>query len=394
MKSGVEVADIFRRYGGAYRAAHGSEMPRRQHRVMDAIAMCRTAALGGHVDECDACGAIRISYNSCRNRHCPKCQCLEKERWLEARERELLPTQYFHMVFTIPEDLRPLALRNQQVVYRMLFRTVSETLKELAGDPNHLGAKIGFITILHTWTQTLLDHPHVHCLIPGGGLSPDGSRWISSNQDFFLPVQVLSRKFRGKFLYYLQGAYKTGELVFPGSIAALEKTSPFCQLVSELYAQEWVVFCKPPFQKPEAVIAYLARYTHRVAMTNDRLVQVDNDQVLFTYRDRADNDTLKYMSLDACEFIRRFLLHVLPDNFVKIRYYGILSNRNRKETLLLCQELFAVPGKPRESEDEKESWEDLLFRMTGIDPRICSACGTGHMVLRETLQPIRRRYPP
>lgn len=393
MENQLEVAHIFRTYGPAYRDAHGKEMPLRQHRAMKAMEICRTAKLGGHVDECDECGSIKISYNSCRNRHCPKCQCLDKERWLDARTKDILPTHYFHVIFTIPEDLRPIALRNQKVVYGILFKSVSETLKELTGDPKHLGAEIGFIAILHTWTQTLVDHPHIHCIVPGGGLSSDGTRWVSSKK-FFIHVKVLSRKFRGKFLHYLKVAHRGGDLVFPGNIEPLKKESNFEKLRSGLYRQEWVVYCKPPFKNAETVIDYLGRYTHRVAISNNRIVAIDNGKVVFKYRDRGDNDTIKTIHLEAPEFIRRFLLHILPDGFMKIRHYGFLSNRNRMTKLSICKDLLNVSSKDNAQDEEKESWEDLLFRITGVDPRICTACGKGKLVRRENLQPERSRSPP
>jgi len=389
----LEVADIFRSSGSAYRDAHGRQMPLRHFRVMRAIEICRTSGLGGHVDECDECGSLRISYNSCRNRHCPKCQCLDKERWLEARKKDLLPTHYFHVVFTIPEDLRPVTLRNQKVIYNILFLAVSETLKALAGNPKHLGADIGFIALLHTWTQTLLDHPHIHCIVPGGGLSLDGQRWISSKKDFFIHVKVLSRKFRGKFLHYLKKSYNNGELVFPGVINTLESKSAFEKFLSGFYAQEWVVYCKPPFKRPEDVIDYMGRYTHRVAISNDRIVDVQSDEVTFKYRDRADKNTIKYMSLDASEFIRRFLLHVLPDGFMKVRHYGLLSNRNRKTKLQQCKALLGAKFQEDDIGD-KESWEDLLLRLTGIDPRICPTCGKGRLVPKEKIRPKTIRSPP
>jgi len=399
MRGSLEVADIFRAHGPGYREAHGHEMPPRHLRAMRAIELCRTAELGGHVEECDQCGAVRVSYNSCRNRHCPKCQCLDKERWLEARKKDLLPTQYFHLVFTIPESLRPLALRNQNVLYPILFRAASETLKELAADPKYLGAEVGFITILHTWSQTLIDHPHLHCIVTGGGLSPDGKKWIPCKKDFFIPVKVISRLFRGKFLAYLKEAKEKGKLVFPGNIAHLKKDHSFKAMLDDLYDQEWVVYCKPPFSSAETVMDYLGRYTHRVAISNDRLIRMQEDQITFRYRNRNDNNALKSMTLDAFEFIRRFLLHILPDGFMKIRYYGILSHRNRKRKLALCKKLLGVDHK----EHEKESWQDLLTRITGIDPRICPCCGKGKMVLKEVLHPLtlhcrlyhtRRQVPP
>jgi hypothetical protein len=390
MRGSLEVADIFRSHGPKYREAHGHEMPPRQLRAMRAIEVCRTAELGGHVEECDHCGALRISYNSCRNRHCPKCQCLDKERWLEARKKDLLPTQYFHLVFTLPEGLRPLALRNQNVLYSILFKAVSETLKELAADPKYLAAEVGFIAILHTWSQTLMDHPHLHCIVTGGGLSPDGKKWIPCKKDFFIPVKVLSRLFRGKFLAYLKEAREKAELAFPGNIAHLKEGQSFNAMLQDLYGQEWVVYCKPPFSSTETVMDYLGRYTHRVAISNDRLVRMQKDQITFRYRDRSKNDTIRLMTLDASEFIRRFLLHILPDGFMKIRHYGILSNRNRKKKLALCKKLLGVDHL-QEHEKEKESWQELLARITGQDPEICPCCGKGKMVLKEVLRPSTSR---
>ena len=274
MKRTLEVADIFRAFGPAYRDLHGSEIPLRHLRVMRAIEVCRTAELGGHLDQCDQCGQRRISYNSCRNRHCPKCQSLEKERWLEARKKDLLPISYFHLVFTLPEGLRPLALRNQKVVYNLLFQAASETLAQLAKDPKYLGAEIGFIAMLHTWSQTLIDHPHLHCIVTGGGLSLDSQQWISSRKGFFIPVKVLSSLFRGKFLDSLKKVYEGGKLKFPGKIEALKGAPAFKKLLTDLYQQEWVVYCKPPLKRAEQVMEYLGRYTHRVALSNDRLVSL------------------------------------------------------------------------------------------------------------------------
>jgi len=310
---------------------------------------------------------------------------LDKERWLEARERDLLPTSYFHLVFTLPEGLRPLALRNQKVVYNLLFKFASETLTQLAKDPKYLGAEIGFIAMLHTWSQTLMDHPHLHCLVPGGGLSLDGKRWVSSREDFFIPVKVLSSLFRGKFLDNLKKAYEAGELQFAGQIKALKEASAFKRFLSDLYHQEWVVYCKPPLRNPEKAMDYLGRYTHRVALSNDRLVKREGSQVTFRWRDSADDHKIKWLTLEAVEFIRRFLLHVLPDQFVKIRYYGILSHRNRKRKLLWCKRLLGVSTGKESEEVPKEAWEDLLTRITGIDPRVCPHCGKGKMIQKEIL---------
>jgi hypothetical protein len=394
MEGHIEVADIFRGYGPAYREVYGKEMPQRHHRAMHAIEICRTSKLGGHVDECDECGALRISYNSCRNRHCPKCQCLDKERWLESRKSDVLPTQYFHVVFTNPEELSPLSLRNQKAAYNIHFKAASETLQELSDDPRHLGARVGFIGILHTWSQTLIHHPHIHFIVPGGGLSPDSTKWISCKKDFFIRVEVLSRLFRGKYLYYLKKAYYGGELKFPGLIENLKGKRNFEEFCSDLYSKEWVVDSRPSFKTSEDVIDYLGRYTHRVAITNDRIVKVENDQVTFKYRDRKDDNKVKLITLDAFTFIRRFLFHVLPDGFMKIRHYGILSNRNRKDKLLICKDLLGVEVKDRSESVEKESWEDLLLRITGIDYRICPSCKKGKMVPKEKLLPGRKREPP
>jgi len=390
MRRFLEVADIFRLHGPAYCQAHG--MPLRQLRAMRAIETCRTAELGGHVDECDHCGRLRISYNSCRNRHCPKCQGLDKERWLETRKRDILPTHYFHTVFTLPEGLRPLSMRNQKVGYGVLFRAASESLKELTGDPKYLGAEVGFIAVLHTWSQTLMDHPHLHCIVTGGGLSPEGKRWTPCKGEFFLPLKVLSRLFRGKFLAYLKEAYEKGKLIFPGKIAHLKDKSAFKALLRKLYKQEWVVYCKAPFGSAEKVMDYLGRYTHRVAISNDRLVILEGGQVTFRYRDRNDQDKVKLMSLDASEFIRRFLLHILPDGFMKIRHYGLLSNRNRKRKLALCRRVLGVPE--RQDSTKREPWQDLLTRITGVDPRICPYCGKGKMQLKEVLNPSAPSLAP
>jgi len=385
MKRSLEVADIFRLHGPAYRQVHG--MPLRQLRAMRAIEICRTADLGGHVDECDHCGTLRISYNSCRNRHCPKCQCLDKERWLVARKKDLLPIAYFHLVFTLPGKVKPLALRNQKVVYTLLFKAVSETIKELTEDSKYLGAKVGFIAILHTWSQNLMDHPHIHCIVTGGGLSTHGKGWIPCKKDFFIPVKVLSRLFRGKFLGYLKETYAKGKLDFPGKIAPLKGKRAFNRLLKDLYEKDWVVYCKSPFSNAEKVMEYLGRYTHRVAISNNRLVKLEGGQVTFRYRDRNDNDTVKLMSVDASEFIRRFLLHILPDGFMKTRHYGLLSNRSRKSKLNQCKKLLGVQPLDENLEGQREAWQDLLARITGVDPRICPLCGKGKMMLKKVLNP-------
>jgi hypothetical protein len=334
---------------------------------MRAIEICRTAELGG--------------------RHCPKCQGLDRERWLEARKEDILPIHYFHVVFTLPEALRALCLRNQAVAYSILFRAAWETVKELTEDARHLRAEVGLIAVLHTWSQALIDHPHLHCIVTGGGLSMDGRRWVSCKGEFFLPVKVLSRLFRGKFLAHLKEAHQKGRLLFPGKIAHLKEKSAFKGVLRNLYSKEWEVYCKPPFRNAEMVMEYLGRYTHRVAISNGRLIKLESGKVTFLYRDRRDDDRIKPMTLDASEFIRRFLLHVLPDGFVKIRHYGILSNRSRKSKMNQCRRLLGVDCRREKGEKKRESWQDLLTRVTGNDPRICPYCGKGMMVLKEVLNP-------
>lgn len=388
----VEVADIFRQYGHAYRRSH--EMPLNQLRAMRAIEVCRTAELGGHVEQCDTCGAIRISYNSCRNRHCPKCQFLRKEKWLEKRKEDLLPVQYFHVVFTIPDELNPLALRNQRVIYNILFRSVAETLTELSRDQKYLGAQIGFIGILHTWGQNLMDHPHIHCIVTGGGLSPDGDKWVSCRKGFFLSVRVMSRLFRGKLLDYLRKSYDSQELIFPGNISHLQESEAFREFLKGFYSQEWVVYCKPPFKCPEMVLEYLGRYTHRIAIGNHRILKIEDGKVSFLWRDYADGNRNKIMTLDAFEFIRRFLLHVLPDRFVKIRYYGLLGNRNRKAMLSKCRKFLGVITVKVTNRDVSETWQEFLLRVCGINLMRCPFCGKGKMVRKAVLLPERHKEPP
>jgi len=391
MKPTVEVADIFRTFGPVYRAQHPLSIE--QLRAMRAIEVCRTAELGGHVDECDQCGHVRISYNSCRNRHCPKCQRLDQEQWLEARQADLLPIPYFHVVFTLPQELRPLAVRNPAVVYGLLFQAASQTLKELARDPQHLGADIGCTALLHTWTQTLTYHPHLHCIVTGGGLAPDGKKWIPTGADFFLPVKVVARLFRGKFLAYLQHAYKEDQLQFSPPITAWADKKTFRQQFTPLYQKDWVVYCKPPFGSPRQTLAYLARYTHRVALSNDRIVRVEAEQVIFRYRDRTDHDRIKTMSLPAVEFIRRFLLHILPARFVRIRYYGLVSHRGRQTQLPHARYLLEEKT-TRPVIEAPPTWQERLKRLTGVDVQICPQCRKGRMVTQKILWPQCQRDPP
>jgi hypothetical protein len=340
----LEVADILRAHGDAYRARR--PVSPEQATVVRRLSACRTAALGGHVDTCDACGTVQISYNSCRDRHCPKCQTTRQVEWVESRLKRLLPTPYFHVVFTLPEQLQPLGLKNRRVVYDLLFRAASQTLLELAVDPRRLGAQIGFTAVLHTWGQNLLFHPHLHCVVTGGGLSPDGQRWVTGRKDFFLPVRVLGQLFRGKFLAGLKAANQAGKLTLTGSVARLQDPRQFRRLLGTLYRQRWVVYAKPPFGGARQVYRYLGRYTHRVAISNRRLLALDEGRVTFRYKDYADGTRDKQMTLDAEEFIRRFLLHVLPKGFVRIRHYGLLAGRNVDTKLADCRRLLGAGAEP------------------------------------------------
>jgi len=389
---GIEVADIFRSYGPAYREAH--KLPYNHLRVMRAIEVCRTAVLGGHKDQCDICGHLEISYNSCRNRHCPKCQTLRKEKWIEARSEDLLPIQYFHVVFTIPSELNPLVLRNQKVMYDLLFRSVSETLTELAHDQKHLGAQIGATGILHTWGQNLMDHPHIHCIVTGGGLSPDGSRWVSCRKKFFIHVKVLSEVFSGKFLDYLKHCFKKGALVFPGSISHLKEPGDFKIFMRQIYKKKWVVYCKPPFGGPQGVLQYLGRYTHRIAISNNRILSNRDGKASFLWRDYADNNRQKTMTLKADEFIRRFMLHVLPARFVRIRHFGLLANRNRKDAIALCRKFLGSGITETKENVSKETWQEQLIRICGIDVTVCPVCQKGRMLRVAILNPLRCNSPP
>ena len=394
--SKIEVGDIFRSYGTAYRRRY--KLRTAALKVMSALERCRTSALGGHVDVCESCGVLRNSYNSCRNRHCPKCQGLARERWLIARKKELLPVSYFHVVFTIPDVLNRLALVNQQLVYDILFKAASETLLDLGRDPQHIGADIGLIAILHTWGQNLMDHPHVHCIVPGGGLSKDGQRWIfprkaKADKPFFIHVNVLSDLFKKKFLHYLNQAYKNGELKFVGEIELLGSPQAFQGLLDKLYSIKWVSYCKRPFGGPKQVIEYLGRYTHRVAISNYRIQKMEDGKVSFKWRDYRDNNREKIMTLDAFEFIRRFLLHVLPKGYCKIRYYGLLSNRHKSSKLKRSKEVLCVCKHEEAAAEPSLDWADLIFQLTGKDPRICPECGQGRMVRLQILPAISHAPP-
>ena len=381
-----EVADVFRSQARSYLAKRGRATSKEQRRVLKDIVSCRTAALGGHVARCTSCGHREIYYNSCRNRHCPKCQAAGRAEWFQARAADLLNVQYFHVVFTVPENLGPLALQNKRLFYGIFFRAVSETLQTIAKDPKRLGAHIGFIAILHTWGQTMHYHPHVHCVIPGGGLSLDEKRWIPSRKDFFLPVKVLSRLFRSKILACLEEAYRQNELSFFGKQEHLKDAKNWKRFVWALRATEWVVYAKPPFGCPKQVLKYLARYTHRVAMANQRLISLKSSKVTFFWKDYADCNRKKKMTLDADEFVRRFLLHVLPPGFMRIRHYGFLSNRNRKKKLPLCRKLI---GSDKSNALLRElPVVDSTDAFENDSATLCPFCKHGRLVITEHIEPV------
>lgn len=360
-----------------------------QHQALSDLTACRTAQLGGHVDQCDHCGHLRISYNSCRNRHCPKCQCLAKERWLEAREAELLAVKHFHLVFTLPHELHPLIRMNEALCYGLLFRAASQTLLQLARQKKYLHAQAGMMAVLHTWGQNLSYHPHLHCLVPAGGLSLDGKRWIHSRKRFFLPVKVLSRLFRGKFLAALKQAFTQGQLKAPPQIplASMPQLNTYLR---PLYRKEWVVYAKAPFGGPKQVIKYLGRYTHRVAISNDRILGVEAGKVRFRYKDYADGNRVKTMTLAVNEFIRRFLMHILPPGFHKIRYYGLLATRNRATKLAQARKAL---GQSPIQKPTQRSWQQMLLQLTGTDPCRCPMCQPGRMHTVQTLRPSRAPPP-
>ena len=373
----LEVADVFRQYGEAFLKRWGHTISPQQRKALRDIGACRTAALGGHIEQCDGCPHEAIAYNSCRNRSCPKCQSTARDRWLAERAKELLPVPYCHVVFTVPDSLGPLILQNAPLVYGLLFRAVSQTLLEIAADPRRLGAQIGFLAVLHTWSQNLLHHPHIHCVVPAGGLAADGSRWIRCRPKFFLPVKVLSRRFRRKFLSLLRDAFASGKLQFHGKLTPLREPARFYAALCPLEDIEWVAYAKPPFGGPEYVLKYLARYTHRVAISNGRLLSLENGQVTFQWRDSKDKNQIKSMTLDAVEFIRRFLLHVLPPGLVKIRHFGLLSSRRRAASLALCRELLPqtdAPTVPILSERQHAAME-----------RRCPVCQIGTLHIRHWL---------
>ena len=392
-RSSIELADIVRRYGDAYSQAAEPPVPPAQLRVLRAVAHCRTAALGGHIETCDNCGHERIAYNSCRNRHCPKCQSLAKAQWVEARQAELLPVQYFHVVFTLPEPIAAIAYQNKAAVYSLLFRAAAQTLRTIAADPKHLGAKIGFTAVLHTWGQTLLFHPHLHCIVPGGGLSLDGQRWLACRPGFFLPVRVLSRLFRRLFLESLQHAFDTHQLQFSSALARLADPQQFAAYLEPGRSAEWVVYAKPPFGGPQQVLDYLGRYTHRVAITNQRLLSLDNALVSFRWKDYRHHDKQKTMTLSAEEFLRRFLLHVLPSGFQRIRHYGFLGNPHRHTKLVQCQALLAVATALLTPAPGGQDYRTHYHHLTGHSLARCPTCRTGELTRLSLVPALRIAWP-
>ena len=387
MRPTLEGADVLRRHGAAFLNRNDAHLGRVERRVMAAIEACRTPALGGHVEQCDDCGLVRCAYNSCRNRHCPKCQGLARAAWLEARQAELLPVPYFHVVFTMPPAAAEIAFQNKRVVYAILFRAAADAMRDVAANPRHLGAEIGAVAVLHSWGQTMTYHPHLHCIVPAGGLSSDQTRWVACRPGFLLPVRVLSRRFREIFVARMRAAFAAGELRFSGALAALAEPAVFAERIAGLIGVEWVVFAKPPFAGPEPVLAYLGRYTHRVAIANSRLIRLTDSAVEFTWKDYRDSGKTKVMTLNAEEFIRRFLLHTVPDGFHRIRHIGFLANGHRTEKLALCRTLLAVP---RSEPPVAEPYRERLRRLTGHALDVCPDCG-GAMLERG---PLPRRPPP
>jgi Putative transposase/Transposase zinc-binding domain len=389
-RAAYEVADVFRRYGGAYRERH--RLPLEQQRVMAAIEACRTAALGGHLEACDRCGHQRPVYNSCRNRHCPKCQGLARARWLADREAELLPVGYFHNVFTLPHELNDLLAANPRRLYNLLFHTVAQTLQAFAADARYgLGGQPGFSAVLHTWDQKLLYHVHLHCVIAGGALAPDGSRWLPARCNYLFPVRELSRDFRQRYLDGVRRLFARGQLHFPGRLAALAEPAAFATFLGPVAAKDWVVYSQPPFGGPATVLEYLSRYTHRVALSNGRLRAIEDGRVTFTYRDRRDHNRQKELTLPAAEFIRRFLLHVMPRGLCRMRHYGFLSNRLKEERLPRCRTLLGQAEEPTVVPPAAAAL--LLHGLTSEDGARCPQCGQGNMVRVRVLPKAGRPRP-
>jgi len=381
-KKQPEVADIFREYGQGYRKNHF--LSSEQYKTMRHIEICRTAALGGHIEMCDQCGFEQNAYNSCRDRHCPKCQTLVKEKWLNDRKAELLPCSYFHNVFTLPHELNPLILTNMRVMLAILFAAAKETLQVFARDPQwRLVGQLGFISVLHTWNQKLMDHFHLHCIIPAGVLSSDKKKWIAARKKYLFRVESLAKEFQKRYLHKLEKAYEQQKLSFHGKASAFADKQNFMRLIDTLWNKQWIAYSKQPFGGPEQVLEYLGRYTHRVAITNNRIVSIENSRVTFTYRDRSDENKVKEMTVKAEEFIRRYLLHILPSGFMKIRYFGFLASANKKANIPLLQQLINPDAEL--TEKMKETVQEMMLRLTGIDICSCPECGKGKMVRMKEL---------
>lgn len=392
----LQVAEVFRRHGEAYRQQHGASLSTAQRRAMTAIELCRTSALGGHVERCDSCGHQRVWYNSCRSRCCPSCQSLARAEWLENRRAELLDTEYFHVVFTVPQEIAGIAYQNKAEVYDILFRAAAETLRTIAADPAHLGAEIGFFGVLHTWGSNMLFHPHIHFVVPGGGISLDGERWVSCRSGFFLPVRVLSSLFRRLFLQYLENAYMAGRLKFCTSLLHLNEHAAFLRYLAPVRAAKWIVYAKQPFAGPEQVLDYVGRYTHRIAISNNRLLSIDNGKVRFRWKDYRNDNRLGTMTVTTEEFIRRFLLHVLPEGFQRIRYYGFLCNRYREQKLARCRELLGMVAQPPSLDTQTDDQHEQCEAAMEHSIQECPACHHGRMlvveVIAKSIHPPRPRW--
>lgn len=383
------VADIFNQGFAEYNQRYGP-FPADHYKVANAIMACRTEVLGGHIYKCDDCDHELTFFNSCRDRHCPTCQGFASAAWVQKRIDELLPVPYFHVVFTLPHQLNPFFLRNKKICYRILFRAVSETLKVLAADPQRIGGTIGFIAILHSWTQMLLEHYHVHCIVPGGVLDEKKQKWIATKENFLLPTGVMKKMFRGKLLAFFFEAVNNGQIAFPGKPAKYRDAGEMKRLRETLYAGDWVVYSKPPFGSTEQVVKYLGNYTHRIAISNTRIVRVENGRVIFRYRDSKDCNVQKITSLDIVEFIRRFMLHVVPRSFMRIRHYGFLSNRKQKETLPLIRRLISGEDEPQSQHNsDKKRWYEIIEELTGNDPTICPVCKKGKLRAWREIPPVR-----
>ena len=377
-----EVADIFHLYGDHYRQSNS--LPYEKSKVMHHIEVCRTAELGGHVEQCDQCGFEQIAYNSCRDRHCPKCQCLVKEQWLNDRKAELLPCGYFHLVFTLPHELNPIILCNKRITLQILFTSVSETLQAFAKDPQwRLEGQLGFISVLHTWSQTLMDHFHLHCLIPAGALSFKKDSWTPAKESFLFRIESLAKALKYCYLLKFKTAYQNETLIFPGNTAQFASKKGFQKLLTSLFKAKWIAYAKPPFAGPKQVLEYLGRYTHRVAISNNRIFSIDNGKVTFTYRDRERNNEIRFMTLEAHEFIRRFLLHILPRGFMKIRYFGFLAHKNKKQAIKLLRKL--IDPNAKLPEKIKETILEMMLRLTDTDISCCPKCKKGKLKMIKKL---------